>query len=124
MSAKIVPIRLYVLVWVALMIFLLLTWGAAQFDLGPFNVLTAMTIAVIKMLLVMLYFMHVRYSNRLVWLFAGAGFLWLLINFTLTMSDYTTRGDVNPYLKGLPDFNSMPNHLPGERQGGEGAGKK
>ncbi|MDB6111706.1 MAG: oxidase [Pedosphaera sp.] len=124
MSAKIVPIRIYVLVWVALMILLLLTWGAAQFNLGEFNVLTAMTIAVIKMVLVMLYFMHVRYSNRLVWLFAGAGFIWLLINFTLTMSDYATRGEVNPYLKGLPDFNSLPNQLPGEKPGGPGAEKQ
>ena len=120
MSAKIVPIRIYVLVWAALMVFLLLTWGVAQFDLGPFNVVAAMTIAVIKMLLVMLYFMHVRYSSRLVWLFAGAGFLWLLINFTLTMSDYLTRGGVNPYLKGLPDFKSLPNHLPGEKTKGSG----
>jgi cytochrome c oxidase subunit 4 len=44
-----------------------------------------------KALLVILYFMHVRYSDRMTWVFAGAGFFWLLILIGGTMSDVSTR---------------------------------
>ena len=74
------------------MLLLALTWGIAQFNLGPFNVVAALTIAVSKMLLVILFFMHVRYSTRLTWLFVAAGFIWLLIMIELTLGDYLTRG--------------------------------
>jgi cytochrome c oxidase subunit 4 len=84
--------KLYLAVWGALMVLLFLTWGVAEMSLGPFNTIAAMTIAVVKMLLVILYFMHVRYRSRLTWLFVAAGFFWLLILFTLTLSDYLTRG--------------------------------
>jgi len=70
---------------------LFLTWGVARFDLGPWNVIAAMTIAVAKMLLVILIFMHVRYSSRLTWVFVAAGFFWLFLMVTLTMRDYLTR---------------------------------
>ena len=70
---------------------LLLTWGAAQINLGRFNAAVALTIALLKMLLVLLYFMHVRYSSRMTWLFAAAGFIWFLIMIDLTLSDYLTR---------------------------------
>jgi cytochrome c oxidase subunit IV len=52
---------------------------------------------VLKMLLVLLYFMHVRYSSRLTWIFVAAGFIWLLIMVDLTLSDYLTRGMVPGY---------------------------
>lgn len=84
--------RFYLLIWGALMILLILTWGVAEFDLGVFNTVAAMTIAVIKMLLVILFFMHVRHSPRITWLFVAAGFLWLLFMITLMMGDYLTRG--------------------------------
>jgi cytochrome c oxidase subunit 4 len=42
--------------------------------------------------LVLLYFMHLRYSSKLTWLFAGAGFVWLLIMIGLMMTDYISRG--------------------------------
>ena len=54
--------------------------------------MAALTIAVVKMLLVILFFMHVRYSSRLTWIFVAAGFIWLLIMLDLTLSDYLTRG--------------------------------
>ena len=73
------------------MLLLLLTWGVAQFDLGPFNIIAALTIAVTKMLLLILIFMRVRYSTRLTWIFVAAGFIWLLIMIDLTLSDYLTR---------------------------------
>ena len=91
MNTHIVPAKTYVLIWAALMLLLLLTWGVAQFDLGPFNIIAALTIAVTKMLLVILVFMHVRYSTRLNWIFVAAGFIWLLIMIDLTLSDYLTR---------------------------------
>jgi cytochrome c oxidase subunit 4 len=94
MSAKIVPTKIFIRVWIALLALLLLTWGLAQLDLGRFNAVAALSIAVLKMLLVLLYFMHVRYSSRLTWIFVAAGFIWLLIMVDLTLSDYFTRGMV------------------------------
>ncbi len=82
---------LYLKIWVALMILLFATWGVATLNLGRFNIVAAMSIAVVKMLMVILYFMHVRFGSRLTWLFAAAGFFWLFIMFTLTMGDYLTR---------------------------------
>ncbi len=71
------PASLYFKIWAALMLLLALTWGVATQDLGKFNIVAAMTIAVVKLLLVILYFMHVRYSARVTWLFVAAGFFWL-----------------------------------------------
>jgi cytochrome c oxidase subunit IV len=89
-------VRLYFVIWAALMVLLVATWGVARFDLGKFNIVAAMTIAIVKMLMVILVFMHLRYSSRLTWIFAAAGFFWLLIMFTLTMGDYATRAGFNP----------------------------
>jgi cytochrome c oxidase subunit 4 len=72
-----------------------LTVLAAWTDLDHFfrgaNTVVALTIAVIKATLVVLYFMHVRYSTRLIWVVVVAGFFWLGILFVLTMSDYLSR---------------------------------
>ena len=59
-------------VWLGLLVLLLLTWGLAQFDLHHFNVAAALTIAAAKMILVILFFMHVRYKPPLTWLFVAA----------------------------------------------------
>ena len=91
MSSTILPRKMYFAIWAALMVLLGLTWGIAQVDLGVFNVVAALTIAIIKMLLVILFFMHVRYSSGLTWLFAAAGFIWLMIMIDLTLGDYLTR---------------------------------
>jgi cytochrome c oxidase subunit 4 len=91
MNSHIVPRKIYVIIWASLLLLLLLTWGVAQFNLGPFNVVAALTIAVTKMLLVILFFMHVRYSPRRTWIFVAAGFIWLLIMIDLTLGDYLTR---------------------------------
>jgi cytochrome c oxidase subunit IV len=87
----IIPKRTYL--WVAAMLFVLLvlTIAMAYVDLGQFNIIVAMTIAIVKAVLVVLFFMHVRYSSKVTWVFASAGFFWLLILFILTMSDYATR---------------------------------
>lgn len=85
-------VRTYLLVFAALLILLAFTVGAAYLDLGIWSIVLAMTIATVKALLVILYFMHARYSTRLIWLFAGLGFAWLGIMIVLTLSDYLSRG--------------------------------
>ena len=76
-----------------------LTVFAAFYDFpGPLNAVVALTIASIKASLVVLYFMHVRYSGRLVWLVIVAALLWLAILFAITFSDYWTRTWLPPLL--------------------------
>ena len=87
----IVPTKTYYQVFVALALLFVLTIAIAYIDLGPFNVFVALVIAIVKAVLVLLYFMHIRYSPRVMWIFAVGGFFWLIILFTLTMSDYLTR---------------------------------
>jgi len=86
------PISLYLTIFGALLVGTLLTVVVAKFDLGPFNNIVMLTVACAKALLVVLYFMHVRWSSRLTWVVAASGFLWLLILFSMTMQDYLTRG--------------------------------
>jgi len=82
----------YLVVYGALMGLMALTLGMAFVDLGAANFAIAMGIAAVKMVLVLLYFMHVRYSDKLTWVFSTAAFLWFLILVTLTLSDFFTRG--------------------------------
>ena len=91
-SPPTVSATLYFKVWGILLALLLLTWAVAQVNLGPLNIVAAMTVAVAKLLLVILYFMHVRSSPRSTWLFVAAGFFWFFIMVALTMGDYLTRG--------------------------------
>ena len=67
------------------------TWLIAFVNLGIFNPVVALTIACIKAVLVILFFMHVRYSSKLTMVTVGAGFFWLLIMITLSLSDYLSR---------------------------------
>jgi cytochrome c oxidase subunit 4 len=94
MSEHIVSKKLYFLIFGALMVLTVVTVAAANFDLGneAINTSIALAIAVTKAVLVILYFMHVRYSPRLTWVVIASGFLWLFIMIALTMSDYLTRG--------------------------------
>lgn len=92
MSQHVVPRTTYYTVFAALLALLVLTVAAAGVDLGPAGPVVALSIAVAKATLIVLYFMHVRYAVPLMRVFACAGFLWLLILFALTMSDYLTRG--------------------------------
>jgi cytochrome c oxidase subunit 4 len=79
-------------VWIALLILTLATTGVSYLDLGALNVVTALAIAASKMLLVALFFMHVRHSSRLTKLVVLGGLLWLGIMLTLTMADIVSRG--------------------------------
>lgn len=85
------PAGLYIAVWAALLVLLLLTWGLAFVNLGRFNTLAALGIALVKMTLVIYFFMHVGSSSKLTRLFVAAGFIWFAIMAELTMSDYLTR---------------------------------
>ena len=73
----------------------ILTYFVATFDLDWIfpgaNTLVALLIAFTKMTFVVLFFMHVRWSSRLIWLTAIAGFFWMAIMFAFTMQDYLTR---------------------------------
>jgi cytochrome c oxidase subunit 4 len=92
MSEHIVHPRVYLTIFLALMLGTGLTVLAAFRDFpGPLNAIVALTIAVVKATLVILYFMHVRYSSRLIWLIIGSALFWLAILFALTISDYWTR---------------------------------
>jgi cytochrome c oxidase subunit 4 len=92
MAEHVTPVRIYVLVFAALMVLTIATWLVAQADLGWANDVVALTIAVTKALLVLLFFMHVRYSTRMTMVTAAAGFFWLGILIFLTLNDYWTRG--------------------------------
>jgi cytochrome c oxidase subunit 4 len=84
-------VKLYLLVYGLLMFLLIATVIAAAFDLGRFNAVIALVIAAIKAILVILFFMHVRHSSRITWIFVAAAFLWLGLLVGLTMTDYASR---------------------------------
>lgn len=91
MKPHVLPLRVYFAVFAALMAGTALTVWVAYLDLGIMNTFVAMTIAITKAALVVLYFMHVRYSDKIIWVFASAGFVWLLVLFSLTLMDPMTR---------------------------------
>lgn len=102
MSEHIVPRRTYYLVFLALIAGTYLTVQASYIDLGRFNPYIALTIAVIKATLVVLFFMHVRYGTRLTWVVVFSGVFWLGILLALTMSDYLSRGWLAPWVSAGP----------------------
>lgn len=100
MSAQhISPLRHYLTLFGTLMFFTGVTTWIAYQDLGDWNTPVAMAIAVFKVLLVVLFFMHVKYSGKLIMIFAISGAYFLLILFAITMADFMSRGSV----PGWPD---------------------
>ena len=91
MSGHVAPKSMYYAVFAALIVGTALTVLVAFYDLGFLNNVVMLAIACTKALLVILFFMHVRWSTRLTWVVAASGFVWLLILFGLTMQDYLTR---------------------------------
>lgn len=87
----VVPVRILFSVFAALIVLLAATVAAAFVNWGAFSPLIAMTIATVKALLIVLFFMEVRYSSRLTMVIAGGGFVWLAILIIITMSDYVSR---------------------------------
>ena len=91
MSEHVVPVKNYIGVFLALIILTAATTGIAYIDLGAFNTVVALTIAVMKMLLVVLFFMHLKASSTLTKVVFIGAFLWLAIMITLTLGDELTR---------------------------------
>ncbi len=96
MSEHITSPSIYIAIFLALMVLTGITVWVAFQDLGPLNDVVALTIAVTKASLVILFFMHVRYSTPFTKLVVISGFVWLLILIVITLSDYLTRGWIHP----------------------------
>jgi cytochrome c oxidase subunit IV len=92
MSQHIVSVRTNWNVFIALMVLLVATVVFAYLPMGRLHLATAMVIATVKAVLIILYFMHVRFSNRLTWVFSASAFVWLSILIVLSLSDYLSRG--------------------------------
>ena len=99
MSEHIVSVRVYITIFLVLLVGTALTVAAAFFDfkVPRMNTVVALTIATIKATFVVLYFMHVRYSARLIWVIVASALFWMGIMFALTFSDYFTRGWIPAY---------------------------
>lgn len=94
MSHHVVSPRTYLIVFAALMVLMVLTVAVTQLEQlqhGLIANVVALSIAVAKAVLIIMFFMHVKYSSHLTKLFAVAGFVWLLILFAFSLSDYKTR---------------------------------
>jgi len=86
-----VPQKIYLLVFATLICMTLITVDVAFYNLGWLNIYLALIIATFKATIVVMYFMHVKFSPRLTWLFAVAGIFWMIILMVLMMADYVTR---------------------------------
>jgi cytochrome c oxidase subunit 4 len=95
MSDHVVPVRVYLAVFTALMVLTVVTVAISRVHLGALNAPVAMAIAVTKAVLVVLFFMHVKYSPRLTQ-FTIVGTLFFLVILFGTILDYAARGTVNP----------------------------
>ena len=87
----VIPAKIYYLIWAILMVLTATTVFAATVELHVFNIVLALLIATIKGTLVVLFFMHLRYSTKLTMVTVVASIFWLFIMFSLTMTDYVTR---------------------------------
>jgi len=87
----VVPLRVYIGVFLILMVGTAVTVWAARVNLGPMNIVVAMLIALVKASFVVLYFMHLRYSHRLNWVFGAAAIFWLVLLVGITMADVAAR---------------------------------
>src|SRR5215203_4017934 len=92
MAAHISPKSTYYAIFAALMVGSAITVAVAFVNLGAFNFAVALAIAITKATLVVLFFMHVKYSSRLTKLFVGMALFFLMILFGLTLTDYLSRG--------------------------------
>jgi cytochrome c oxidase subunit 4 len=88
----ILPVSLYVTIWITLMVLTVVTAGVSFINLGPLNTVVALSIASFKAILVVLFFMHVKYmSDRLTKMVVVAVIFWLFLLLGLSLMDYGTR---------------------------------
>jgi cytochrome c oxidase subunit 4 len=92
MSAHVLPIRVYLVVFVALLVLTGATVSVAFVDLGTLNLFVALGIAGLKATMVVMYFMHVKYNERLIGLFVMGGVFWLTVMLFFLLTDYWSRG--------------------------------
>ncbi len=92
MSEHVSSLKLYLGIWITLLIGTGLTVAVAKIPLGPFNAIVALSIATIKATLVVLFFMHVKYTHeKLTRVVIISALFWLFILLALSMADYATR---------------------------------
>lgn len=92
MTQHIDSVKTYAVIWITLLVLTVVTTLVAFVNLGPFSVVVALTIAVVKMMLVALFFMHLRHSGKLTQLAMAGTVLWLGIMVAFTFADVATRG--------------------------------
>jgi cytochrome c oxidase subunit IV len=92
MSQQVVSVKVYATVFLSLLALTVTTVAISKLDLGEYNFVVAMTIAVIKGSLVVAFFMDVRRASSMTKLFIGAGFFWMAILLVFILSDYLSRG--------------------------------
>jgi cytochrome c oxidase subunit IV len=92
MSEHIIPSKIYYIIWVTLMVFTVITAEVASVDLGPFNTAVALIIATFKATLVVLFFMHVKYtSEKMTKTVIMCAIFWLGLLLILSLADFATR---------------------------------
>jgi len=92
MSEHIVSSKLYYAIWIVLLLLTVVTAAVATIDLGPLNTIVALVIASSKALIVVLFFMHVKYtSEKMTRVVIVSAMFWLALLLALSMADYTTR---------------------------------
>jgi len=92
MSEHIMSSKFYYTIWIALLCLTVITAAISFVDLGPLNTVVALVIATVKALLVVLFFMHVKYtSEKLTKIVIVSAIFWLFLLLALSMADYATR---------------------------------
>ena len=92
MSQHVLSLRTHFVVFAVLMVLTVVTVAVSTVDLGAWNTVVALLIASVKGLVVIAWFMHVKFSTRLTKIFVGAGFVWLVLLILIMTSDYSARG--------------------------------
>lgn len=122
MKHHIVSVKTYLAVFLLLMALTALTVYVAFIDFGHglLNDLVAMTIAIIKAMFVVVIFMHLKYSAKLLWLIAGSSIVWLIVMIGLTLADYRSREWIeSQYHRAIPwEANPPIEQSVGEREAG------
>ncbi|TAM82836.1 MAG: hypothetical protein EPN47_09350 [Acidobacteria bacterium] len=108
MSEHIAPLKLYFTVFITLLVLTLVTWRIAYIDLGRWNTVVALAIAIGKATLVGTFFMHLRWSASTVRLVLFAAIFWLAIMITLTAGDFFSRSTVQPWQASSAASQPMP----------------
>jgi cytochrome c oxidase subunit IV len=112
MSEHIASRKIYYFVFFSLLILTLLTWRIAYIDLGRWNTVVALIIAICKASLVVTFFMHLRWSASVVRLVLFAAIFWLAIMLTLTAGDFFSRSNVQPWQASTEVSQPLPAAVP------------